>query len=94
MKEQVITTIQEAASSKTALAVGVGTASVPAWIAFLNSENTQAIVILIGMIVSLTIICVNVQTFKARLVQNREKVRQEQLRTKLLEHEVRERGLS
>jgi len=93
MKQHILDVVQETASSKTALVVGAATASAPAWINFLNSEYTQAIVILIGMTLSVTIICVNIQTFKARITVNKVKEYQEQLRTALLEQQAKEKGL-
>ena len=93
MKDQVMQTVQEAASSKTALAIGLGTASVPAWVDIINSEMTQAIAIVIGMIVSVTIILVNVQTFRVRTAEAKVRARQENLRLRLLEEQAKERGI-
>lgn len=62
MSEQ-LSQIQQMALSKPAAAVGVGTATVPAWVEWVTtSPVAQAAVIVIGVIVSVTIIAVNVQT--------------------------------
>ena len=93
MKEHLNQVVQDAASSKAALTIGLGTASAPAWIQIINSEHTQAIIVLIGMLVSLTIIGINVQTFRIRSAAAKLKLRQETLRIALLEEQAKEKGL-
>lgn len=59
--------IQQMAHSKTGVAVAAGTATVPAWIDWLvNSPVSQAGIIIIGVLLSISIIAVNVQTFLQR----------------------------
>ena len=93
MPNQIIETIQHAASGKTGVAVVATTVSAPAWIEILNGDTTRAMVILIGIVVSLTIIIINVQTFKVRSANSKIKERQEKIRTALLEHNARESGI-
>ena len=93
MNEQLTEVIQGIASSKTALLVGVSAASAPAWINMLTSQAAQATVVGIGMVLSVTIICVNVQTLFSKVKKNKIILRQEQVRSALLEYQAKEKGL-
>jgi len=93
MKEHLNQVVQDAASSKAALTIGLGTASAPAWIEIIHSDYTQAIIVLIGMIVSLTIIGVNIQTFLTKSAASKLQKRQETIRLALLEEQAKEKGL-
>ena len=93
MKNQIVEIIQHAASGKTGIAVVATTVSAPAWIEVLTGDATRAMVILLGIVVSLTIIVINFQTFKVRSADYKIKERQEKIRTALLEHNARESGI-
>ena len=84
---------QNAASSKPAMIFGAATASIPAWIQMIHSDSTQAIIVVLGIIVSITIIAVNVQAIVTRAKKNRIMMRQEKLRLALLENQAAEKGL-
>ena len=70
------------------MTVAVGTATSPAWVSYLESPIFEGFLVLLGTLVTLTIICVNVQTFIFRGVKHLEDKRQNALRLKLLEHEA------
>jgi uncharacterized protein YacL len=101
--------IQQAASSKSAILVGLTGASVELWIKELVTDPLfQNSMILVGAMVPITIILINIsklwsdyQTRDERKVveeekatQAKEETRQAKLRTLLLEDQVKEKGLS
>lgn len=94
MKEQVIENIQHAASGKSALVAGPAIATAPAWIDFIQGPTFQAIAILLGIVVSITVILVNIQSIRQRYAVNQQHRRQEQIRTALLEAQAEDRGIS
>ena len=67
-----------------ATAAAVGT--VPAWIKFINGDSMQAVIMVIGMILSVSIIAVNAQSFWARRRLNK-------LNTKIKEQQARDLGI-
>jgi len=66
VKEQAIELIQNVASGKSAMALAASVGTVPAWIKFVNGDTMQAVIVIIGIVLSVTIIAVNVQTFLSR----------------------------
>ena len=95
MKHDIVIAIQEAVQaishSKPALGIGVALASSPTWIDLITGEGMRAVIIVIGVVVSFTVIGVNIQTFLSRRKQDKIKEHQEQLRTFLLEEQVKDR---
>ena len=75
VKEQAIEIIQNVASGKSAMVTAAAIGTTPAWIKFVNGETMQAFTVVIAIILSLTIIAVNVQTFVSR--RRKEKARQD-----------------
>jgi len=72
--QEMATTVQHAATSKAAAAVGVGTATTPAWVEWVvSSPESQAMIILIGVCVSLSIVGVNLQAIWIRHKKNSSK---------------------
>lgn len=67
-----------------ATAAAVGT--VPAWIKFINGDSMQAVIMVIGMILSVSIIAVNAQSFWTRRRLNK-------LNTKIKEQQARDLGI-
>mgnify|MGYP003632163947 CR=1 FL=1 len=75
MKEQAIETLQHAASTKTALLVGVSGATANSWIDWLvYSEEARAVGILLGALVSISIVVVNITSIKYRRASALEEV--------------------
>lgn len=69
--QEIASTVQNAATSKTAAAVGVGTATTPAWVDWVvSSPEAQATIIVVGVCVSISIIAVNVQAILIRHKNN------------------------
>jgi len=59
--------IQIMAHTKPGAAIAAGTATAPAWIDWVvTSQAAQAGIIIVGVVLSLTIIAINVQTFLQR----------------------------
>ena len=59
--------IREIATGKVAQAVGIGTATTPAWVEWVvGSPEAQAVVILVGVCVSLSILGINLQSIWIR----------------------------
>lgn len=73
MSESTAGFLQELASGKMALGVGIGTASSPTWISALHSETASAIILLLGALLTFAITCVNVQTFIHRFKDRAER---------------------
>jgi len=95
MKDHVLESLQHAASGKTAMAVGLTTASAPAWIdRVVSSLDFQNGLILLGAAVSISIVIVNFQSVRQRMATNKEVRRQERIRTAFLEAQAVERGIS
>jgi 1,4-dihydroxy-2-naphthoate octaprenyltransferase len=97
MKEQLLEGAQHAASGKTALTVVIGTATAPSWIewaiSLVQSELFVAVGIVIGILVSLSIFIINIQSFFIRRRTSIQKHRQDQIRTKLLEAQAAEKHI-
>ncbi len=98
MKDQLIESVQHAASGKAALTVVIGTATAPTWIewaiAQVQSELFVAVGIVLGILVSISIFVINIQTFLSRRKSNKEKQRQERIRTALLDQQAAEKNIS
>jgi uncharacterized protein YacL len=105
----IVQNVQQAASSKSAILVGLTGASVELWIEKLVTDSLfQNSMILIGAMVPITIIMINlgkvVFDYKTKderkvieeqkAIQAKEETRQAKLRTLLLEVQVKEKGLS
>jgi len=97
MKDQLIESVQHAASGKAALTVVIGTATAPTWIewaiAQVQSELFVAIGIILGIFVSISIFVINIQTFLSRRQRTKETQRQERIRTALLESQAKEKNI-
>ena len=97
MKEQAIEGVQHAASGKIAMAVGIGTATGPEWIdsvnTILNSAYFGSLLILLGAVVSITIVAINIQSFWFKSQTFKQKRRQERIRTALLEAQAEEKHI-
>lgn len=66
-KAQAMNQVQEIASGKGAMTFGATTATIPAWVRWITeSPEAQALIIVLGMVVSISIIVVNVQTILSR----------------------------
>lgn len=66
-KHQALNQIQEIASGKTAMTFGATTATIPAWVRWITeSPEAQALIIILGMVVSVSITAVNIQTILQR----------------------------
>jgi len=98
MTGQLIESVQHAASGKTALTVVIGTATAPTWIEWaitqVQSELFVAIGIILGIFVSISIFVINIQTFLSRRKSNKEKQRQERIRTALLDQQAAEKNIN
>tara|TARA_R110000851_G_scaffold100026_4_gene215454 strand:+ start:2961 stop:3251 length:291 start_codon:yes stop_codon:yes gene_type:complete len=93
MKDQLIDIMQGAASGKTALVIGGSIATAPNWINFIQGDMFKTVIIMVGLIVSISIILINLQSFKQRLIINQEIQEQERIRTALLKHQAHERNI-
>jgi FtsH-binding integral membrane protein len=94
MSNELVESIQQAASGKAALAMGVAGITTPTWVDYIVSNSSfQAGLVLLGAIVSLTIIAVNIQSLIQRKKTNKEKYRQERIRTALLECQAKDKGI-
>lgn len=98
MKEQLIESIQHASASKAALAVGVGTATAPGWMGWINglvsSDNFGSLMVIVGALVSITIIVVNIQSIIIKARTSKQTQRQERIRTALLEAQAAEKHIT
>lgn len=94
IREQLIEGLQHAASGKSAVAIAVGTVSVPAWIEFVHSDTVRAVVMLTGLMVSFSIIAVNIQVFFRRLKDRRLFLRQQRIKAAILEKQAKENGIN
>jgi hypothetical protein len=81
-----------AASGKGAMIVGVGVATAPNWIVWAEAMAQSAwftlAAIVLGILVSITIITINIQTFLHRSRRMKSTARQERIKTALLEREA------
>jgi hypothetical protein len=97
MKELFVESAQHAASGKAAMAVGIGTLTAPSWLQWINglvsSDYFGSLLIVLGALVSITIVIVNVQSIIIKTQTRRETVRQERIRTALLEQQAKERNI-
>lgn len=97
MKEQLYENLQHAAASKGALAVGVGTATAPGWMVWINtlvsSDNFGSLMVIVGALVSITIIVVNIQSIIIKARTSKQTQRQERIRTALLEAQAAEKKI-
>jgi hypothetical protein len=98
MKDLLHEGVQAAASGKMAMAVGVGIATAPEWITWAErmaqSPWFALAAIVLGLVVSITIIAVNVQTFVRRSRRMKSTARQERIKTALLEHDAADRDIT
>jgi hypothetical protein len=98
MKEQFIEGAQHAASGKGALTVVIGTATAPSWIEWaisqVQSELFVAVGIILGILVSVSIFIINIQSFLIHRKTSKEKNRQEKIRTALLEAQAKEKNIT
>lgn len=96
MNEQIVEAIQEAiqnaAASKAALVLAVGTATAPTWIDFGGYLNAG--IVALGAVVSLSIIAVNLQSWRTSMILMPLKRKQERIRTRLLEEQAKKVGLN
>ena len=65
-RDQVFEVFQDGASGKVSGAIGVGGLSFPGWVGFINGDIFSSFVIVIGLIVSISIVGVNVMTWRLR----------------------------
>jgi len=72
--------VRAISESKAMLGVGVGTATFPRWINFINSSAFQSIIVFIGVIMTLTVILINVQTIIHRHKKRKEEARESEYR--------------
>lgn len=94
MTDRVLETIQDAAASKTALILVPTTASAPVWIdRVVSSSQFQSGLIILGAIASLSIVLINLQSFRQRMKVNKETIRQEKIKTLIIEHKARENNI-
>jgi hypothetical protein len=94
MKEQLIEGVQHAASGKVAMAVAVGAATSPKWIDLVMSPAGQASAVVLGLVVSISIVVVNVQSVAHRAKKMRQTIRQEKIRTALLEKQAEDKNIT
>jgi hypothetical protein len=98
MKDLIHEGVQAAASGKTAMAMAVGVATAPEWItwaeAMAQSVWFTLAAIVLGIVVSITIITINVQTFVHRSRRMKQTARQERIRTALLERQAAEHDIT
>ena len=80
--------VQELASGKIALGVSVGTATSPAWVNAMHSETAAAVLMIIGGVLSLTILVVNMQAFFYRAADRAERKRNAALRAEVLKKDL------
>jgi uncharacterized membrane protein len=98
MKDLLHEGVQAAASGKMAMAVGIGVVTAPEWIVWAEKLAQSAwftlAAIVLGILVSITIITINVQTFVHRSRRMKETARQERIRTALLERQAAEHDIT
>lgn len=95
IKEHAVDVIQHAAATKTAAAVGIGGATTPIWVELvLNSQYMQAAGIVLGMILSCSIIAVNVVTIRKRLSETKTSSEIDRLREAILRKEAEDKGVN
>jgi 1,4-dihydroxy-2-naphthoate octaprenyltransferase len=98
MREQFIDGVQHAASGKAALTVVIGTATAPSWIEWaisqVQSELFVAVGIILGILVSVSIFVINIQSFLIRRQTSKEKNRQDRIRTALLEAQAADKNIT
>jgi len=80
--------VQELASGKIALGVSVGTATSPAWVSAMHSETAAAVLMIIGGVLSLTILVANMQAFFYRAADRAERKRNAALRAEVLKKDL------
>lgn len=93
MKDQIVQGAQHAASGKLALTLGIGGITSPAWLDVLQSDVFRGIAVIMGIFVAATVIMINIQNFRQKLMVNKEIQRQEQIKTALLEREAKEKNI-
>jgi len=71
MKDQLTELVQGAASGKMAGVVAVGAVSSPSWVSFINSPTFEAIVMICGILVSMSIVAVNFATWRLRRAERK-----------------------
>lgn len=101
IREHAIEAVQHAAATKGAAVIGVGGATTPWWIdLILNSQYMQAIGVVMGMVLSLTIITVNIVTVRKRLQEAkisdenaRSQTEIDEMRKAILRRQMEEKGI-
>lgn len=80
------------------MAVGVGVMTAPEWIAWAETMAQSVwftlAAIVLGIVVSITIITINIQTFIHRARRVKETARQERIKTAVLEHDAADRNIT
>lgn len=98
MKEQFFESVQHAASGKAAMTVVIGTATAPSWIewaiSLVQSEVFVTAGLVLGVLVSISIFVVNIQSVFIRYQASKVTRRQERIRTALLESQAKEKNIS
>lgn len=93
MRDYMASTVQDVASGKLAFSLGIGGVTSPAWLDFIQLDAFKAVAIVFGIFVSLTVIVVNIQNVRQKLIVNKEIRRQEKIRTALLERQAEEKNI-
>lgn len=89
MRDEIIRNIQAAAATKTAGIVGLAGATASSWVDIVvQSKEFQAVGILMGLTVSVTIIILNLQAIKHRSHKNEREREMDELRLKALKKQV------
>lgn len=65
--------VQDLASGKAAMGVAAGSAVMPWWLHFIPGDAFQAIIAMLSILVSLSIIAINIQTFIQKYKGNKRK---------------------
>lgn len=93
MRDWMATSVQDVASGKMAFSLGIGGVTSPAWLDIIQLDAFKMVAIAFGVVVSITVILVNIQSFRQKLIVNKEIQRQEHIKTALLEREAKEKDI-
>jgi hypothetical protein len=96
VNEQLTESIQQAASGKVGVLVGAGGITANSWWDFLVGEPAQAVVIVLGLLVSLTVIAVNLWSLyqsPAKIKRQKLELRNTRLENALLEEKAIKAGI-
>jgi len=89
VKEEIIRNIQDAAATKTAGIVAIAGATSSNWVDLIvQSKEFQAVGILLGLTVSVTIIILNIQAIKYRSHKNSREREMDELRLRSLRKQL------